>query len=54
MMFAKRLVPMVWDHKRDVEIEEDTWKSYDQLFGEIWMASAFKGATSNLEIVPNR
>ena len=28
-------------------------KSYDELFDEIWVASAFKGATNRLEIIPN-
>lgn len=26
---------------------------YDDLFSEIWFASAFKGATHHLEIIPN-
>lgn len=26
---------------------------YDNLFSEIWIASAFKGATRQLEIIPN-
>lgn len=28
-------------------------KRYDSLFDEIWVATAFKGATSRLELIPN-
>ncbi|RNA40912.1 Hexosaminidase D [Brachionus plicatilis] len=51
--FAKKIVPVVWNYKAQVEIDSDVFRIYDDLFSEIWFASAFKGATRHLEIIPN-
>lgn len=53
--FSKRVIPMVWDYNEDVteRIHTSVWKNYEKLFPEIWIASAFKGATHQLELIPN-
>lgn len=51
--FAKSVVPVVWDYNGQLEIENNVWKQYDNMFSELWIASAFKGATSQLELMPN-
>lgn len=51
--FAKSVVPVVWDYNGKIEIANHVWRQYDTMFNELWIASAFKGATSNLELMPN-
>lgn len=51
--FAKSVVPMVWDYNAEIEVKRDVWEIYENIFKEIWVASAFKGATQHLELMPN-
>jgi hexosaminidase len=51
--FAKKVIPMVWNYKEIVEIDHKTLELYDSVFEEMWAASAFKGATHRLELIPN-
>ncbi len=51
--FAKSVVPMVWDYNEHVEVSSAVLQTYETIFSEIWVASAFKGATSHLELMPN-
>ncbi len=44
---------MVWNYKERVKVNKSVLETYENIFNEIWVASAFKGATNHLEIMPN-
>jgi len=47
--------PVVWNYHPNVAeyISHETWTVYSQVFKNIWIASAFKGATAPDSILPN-
>jgi hexosaminidase len=44
---------MVWAYVSELEINADRFKDYSLVFNKLWIASAFKGATESLSILPN-
>lgn len=46
--------PMVWCYQSvDFQLSLDMWDKYSATFANIWVASAFKGATGSSQILPN-
>lgn len=43
--------PMVWFYQQSTLLPQDMWDRYSQVFSNIWVASAFKGATGPRMIV---
>nr|CAI5865720.1 unnamed protein product [Callosobruchus analis] len=51
--FDKQVEPVVWKYTKEVydELGPGLWSDYAGIFGKVWAASAFKGATGSNEIV---
>lgn len=45
--------PVVWNYHRQVPFPDEMWKRYKIHFPSLWIASAFKGATSSCAQVPD-
>ncbi|CAH1230518.1 unnamed protein product [Diabrotica balteata] len=52
--FNNNVEPVIWKYTKDVydELGPSLWDSYQKVFKNVWIASAFKGATGSNEIVP--
>ncbi|XP_057654809.1 hexosaminidase D-like isoform X2 [Diorhabda carinulata] len=46
--------PVIWKYTKDVydELGPSLWNSYEKHFKNVWIASAFKGATGSNEVLP--
>lgn len=46
--------PMVWHYQpmQSFQLSPDLWEKYSCVFNNIWIASAFKGATGSCQILP--
>nr|CAH7746181.1 unnamed protein product [Callosobruchus chinensis] len=51
--FNRQVEPVVWKYTKEVydELGPGLWRDYAGIFGRVWAASAFKGATGSNEIV---
>ncbi|XP_050303355.1 hexosaminidase D-like isoform X2 [Anthonomus grandis grandis] len=49
LMVKKSFKPVVWWYGRDVydELGPGLWKVYSEMFGNVWIASSFKGSTGS-------
>lgn len=43
--------PVVWNYQPTVPLPSDLWKKYAKVFSNVWIASAFKGATGSDKII---
>lgn len=51
--FHKNVIPVIWKYTKDVydDLGPSLWDNYKKVFTNVWIASAFKGATGSSEIV---
>ncbi|XP_013408589.1 hexosaminidase D-like isoform X1 [Lingula anatina] len=45
--------PMVWQYSQQLELPEDIWCRYSQVFPSVWIATAYKGATGPAQQATN-
>ena len=52
---AQYVEPMVWVYVEDIDhfVDGNTWRKYSNLFSNVWVASAFKGAFGERLFIPN-
>lgn len=45
--------PMIWNYCSPLQLPEGIWDRFSKVFGSIWIASAFKGATGVHKMLPD-